>query len=163
MCAWEHRGGQCKAATQKHVVAKMSVSEQEKEKIVSGMEGRRIPMLRPMMEPFAVGMKPVEGRFIDNWARWDTGLIKMDFEDGIQGNVFKYPKPRRKIDHMTVKPEELLRRIVEVYSKEGQVVLDPFMGSGTTGLAALAVGRKFIGCEQDGHSFNLSVSRIKER
>ena len=51
--------------------------------------------------------------------------------------------------HQTEKPADLLRRIVRVVSPEGGVVVDPFAGSGSTGVAALAEGRRFIGVERD--------------
>ena len=51
--------------------------------------------------------------------------------------------------HPTQKPEALLARIVMAASKPGDVVLDPFFGSGTTGAVAKRLGRRFIGCERD--------------
>ena len=49
--------------------------------------------------------------------------------------------------HPTQKPEYLLERIIRASTKEGMLVLDPFCGSGTTGVAARKLGRKFIGLE----------------
>lgn len=51
--------------------------------------------------------------------------------------------------HPTQKPEALLERIILSSTKKGDVVLDPFCGSGTTGVVALRFGRKFIGIDQD--------------
>lgn len=50
-------------------------------------------------------------------------------------------------EHPTQKPEEIIARLVECSSKEGEVVLDPFLGSGTTALVAEKMGRRWIGCE----------------
>lgn len=62
--------------------------------------------------------------------------------------------------HPTQKPLELLRRIVLLASNEGDVVLDPFCGSGTTGLVSVLNGRKFIGIDCDEDYINLSRRRI---
>ena len=51
--------------------------------------------------------------------------------------------------HPTQKPESLLERVVVASTNPGDLVLDPFMGSGTTGVAALRHGRRFIGIEMD--------------
>jgi len=55
--------------------------------------------------------------------------------------------------HPTEKPEKLLQRILLIGSKEGDMVLDPFMGSGTTGVAAKQLDRNFIGIEIDPNYF----------
>jgi DNA modification methylase len=65
-----------------------------------------------------------------------------------------------KRDHATQKPLDLMGRIVRDYTKENQTILDPFMGSGTTGVAALNLGRKFIGIEIDRKYFDISCKRI---
>lgn len=53
--------------------------------------------------------------------------------------------------HPTQKPEALLERIVLAASNPGDIILDPFCGSGTTGVAAIRHGRRFIGIDMDGH------------
>ena len=62
--------------------------------------------------------------------------------------------------HPTQKPLELLRRVIRASSKPGDAVLDPFMGSGTTGLAALELGRRFTGVELDKKYFALAKKRM---
>ncbi|MGN0807860.1 MAG: DNA (cytosine-5-)-methyltransferase [Candidatus Coproplasma sp.] len=66
-----------------------------------------------------------------------------------------------KTNHPTQKSLELMREIIKIHTNAGDTVLDPFMGSGTTGVAALAEGRKFIGIEVDSDYFELSKERIK--
>ena len=61
--------------------------------------------------------------------------------------------------HPTEKPVQLMRAIVEWTSG---VVLDPFMGSGTTGVAAVQMGRKFIGIERDPKYFDIAAKRIED-
>lgn len=63
-------------------------------------------------------------------------------------NVLTYPTCRgKKRIHPTQKPINLMRDLVQIYSNEGDIIFDPFMGSGTSGEAALGLGRKYIGCE----------------
>lgn len=63
--------------------------------------------------------------------------------------------------HPTEKPASLMRELVELFSNRGEVILDPFMGSGTTGVAAVNLGRKFIGIEIEEKHFDLSCKRIE--
>jgi len=64
--------------------------------------------------------------------------------------------------HATQKPLDLMRWCVQhMKLPEGAVILDPFMGSGTTGVAALQMGCKFIGCEIEPKYFNIAKHRIE--
>ncbi len=71
---------------------------------------------------------------------------------------FSYPSDR---EHITQKPVELMRAMVEICTPGG-VVMDPFMGSGTTGVAAMESGRGFVGCEQNPEYFAISCRRIQQ-
>ena len=64
--------------------------------------------------------------------------------------------------HPTQKPEYLLERIVLASTEEGQVVLDPFCGSGTTGVEAIRCGRKFIGIEVNEEYLEISKRRLEK-
>jgi DNA modification methylase len=63
--------------------------------------------------------------------------------------------------HPTAKPVELLRWLVRSYSHPGQTVLDPFMGSGSTGAACAIEGRNFVGIELDAQYFAVASKRLK--
>ena len=63
--------------------------------------------------------------------------------------------------HPTQKPQKLLERIINASSNENDIVLDPFMGGGSTGVACLTLNRKFIGIEKDYNYFLISQKRIK--
>lgn len=76
-------------------------------------------------------------------------------------NVLRYPNDRAD-DHPTQKPLELMRRLVDVVTPPGGVVLDPFAGSGTTGVAALLEGRRFIGVEMTEHYAEVAARRLSE-
>ena len=64
--------------------------------------------------------------------------------------------------HPTQKPVTLMKRILLDYTHEGDTILDPFMGSGTTGVACVQTGRNFIGIEIDPDYFAIAERRIKE-
>jgi len=64
--------------------------------------------------------------------------------------------------HPTQKPENLLRRIMLASTNEGDIVLDPFTGSSTTGIAAHLYGRKFIGIDTEKKYLDLSIKRFDE-
>jgi site-specific DNA-methyltransferase (adenine-specific) len=72
------------------------------------------------------------------------------------------PKPEEKIygKHPTQKPIALLERIILASTKEHDIVLDPFTGSSTTGVAAHKLGRYFIGIDNNKEYLNLSVKRL---
>ena len=74
------------------------------------------------------------------------------------------PKPYEKKfgKHPTQKPLELLRRIVLASTKKGDVVLDPFAGSSTTGIAAVTHGRKFVGVDLEKKYLDLSLQRYND-
>ena len=63
--------------------------------------------------------------------------------------------------HATQKPLKLMAYCVNGYTEPGQTILDPFMGSGTTGVAAVQAGRKFIGIELDRKYFDIAVERVE--
>jgi len=65
-----------------------------------------------------------------------------------------------KNDHPTVKPTELMKYLCRLVTPPGGVVLDPFMGSGSTGKAAILEDFNFIGIEKDKHSFDIAVHRV---
>lgn len=67
--------------------------------------------------------------------------------------------PSKKM-HSTGKPEELMAELLRT-ANSGGTVLDPFMGPGTTGVAALKAGRKFIGIETNDHYFEVAAQRLR--
>jgi len=64
--------------------------------------------------------------------------------------------------HPTVKPILLMQYLVKLVSREGATVLDPFMGSGTTGIACKNLSRKFVGIERDAQYFEIATKRINK-
>lgn len=64
--------------------------------------------------------------------------------------------------HPTEKPIPLMRELLQDFTNPGQTILDPFMGSGTTGVACARMGRKFIGIEMNDEYFEVSCQRIRK-
>ena len=64
--------------------------------------------------------------------------------------------------HPAEKPVELLERFVNISCPEGELVFDPFSGSGSTGIACLKSGRNFLGCEKSEEYFELADKRLKD-
>lgn len=64
--------------------------------------------------------------------------------------------------HPNQKPLNLISELIEILSAEGHTILDPFMGSGSTGVAATALGRNFIGIELDSEYFDIASRRMNE-
>ena len=75
--------------------------------------------------------------------------------------ILSVPNVRNKM-HPTEKPVELMQILIENSSNENDTVLDPFMGSGSTGIACLNTNRNFIGIELDKTYFDIAKSRIEK-
>lgn len=71
-------------------------------------------------------------------------------------------KDKKKYGHPTVKPQEILLNLVTNSSQEGDTVLDPFMGSGSTGVASKTLNRNFIGIELDSNYYEIAKNRIND-
>lgn len=80
---------------------------------------------------------------------------------GRRANLWSVPRPPSG-DHPTPKPVGLMSGMVESSTDRGDVVLDPFIGSGTTGVAAVRIGRRFVGCEIEPKYFDIACRRIEE-
>ena len=91
------------------------------------------------------------------------GSVKSKHRSNPSGT--RYPKTiikckQEKGYHPTQKPVQLMEYLIKTYSNEGDVILDPCMGSGTTGVAALTLNRQFIGIERDDKYFEIAKQRI---
>lgn len=69
---------------------------------------------------------------------------------------------KEKVNHPTQKPIKLMKRCIEMITNENDIVLDPFMGSGSCGVACSTTNRNFIGIEKDDKYFEIAENRIKE-
>lgn len=91
----------------------------------------------------------------------EYGLTTYDSTERYPRSVWKFAKDIQKSAlHPTQKPVALLEELIKTYSNESDLILDSCMGSGTTGVAAKNLGRKFIGIEFDKKYFNIAKERI---
>lgn len=150
MLLWKYEG-QAKAFTQDHFVRKSKLKQSEKERLIRKLGGRKTPQLKPQGEMIVLAQAPREGTFVQNWDKWETGLIDVSdpfIDKGrFPGTVISVSKTRERYGHMTAKPVDLLRHLIRIFCAPGSLVLDPFAGSGSTGVAALLEGREFRGFE----------------
>jgi len=116
-----------------------------------------------------LAQKPKEGTFIDNWMKYKVGLIDttQSLDETFPGNLMAVAKPGKAEKgadniHLTVKPTVLLSHLIKIFTVEGAVILDPFLGSGSTAVAAVESSRQFIGIERDEGYFEISNTRIKK-
>ena len=79
---------------------------------------------------------------------------------GYPKQILRFPKDAGG-SHGTQKPVALMEYLIKTYSNEGGTILDNCMGSGTTGVAAIRTGRRFIGIEKDEAIFEQAVARIE--
>jgi DNA modification methylase len=86
-------------------------------------------------------------------------LAVRSIEGGLAGNMGKSSVEARNV-HPTVKSITLMRRLVRMLTRPGATVIDPFMGSGTTGIACVLEGRNFIGIEREKDFFEICQHRI---
>lgn len=91
--------------------------------------------------------------------RPERGTSDISKDDFIQGTISIWeiaPVSARRVGHPAPFPQELARRVIQMYSFVEDVVLDPFCGSGTTCVAAAETGRHFVGYDNDPHSCDLA-------
>lgn len=84
------------------------------------------------------------------------------FPDRASLDWFYHPSNIRTVDHPHKKPLGVMMWLVETVSNEGDTILDPFMGSGTTGVACVKLNRNFIGIEQKPEYFEIAQCHIAQ-
>jgi site-specific DNA-methyltransferase (adenine-specific) len=168
LLGWKYEG-QAKAFSQSHFIRKnKTMTEEEKQKLIKELDGLKTPQLKPQIEPMVLAQKPKEGTFVENWQKYQVGLVNMkESLDGMfPGTVMEVPKQVRKnetderIEHMTVKPVCLIAHLIKLFTQPEQMVLDPFLGSGSHGVAAMETNRRFIGFEIERKYYDIAAKRI---
>jgi site-specific DNA-methyltransferase (adenine-specific) len=91
--------------------------------------------------------------------RIKTNISGLDDKPRIDGTIRETPV--RKNTHPTVKPINLMTYLCRLITPEGGIVLDPFMGSGSTGISARLEGFRFLGMEMDEDYFEIAKTRIE--
>ena len=165
---WLYTQNQPKAMALHHFVERMDISEDAKALLKKRLSGWKTPQVKSCFEPIVVAQKPYEGTFLENFLRYEVGLFNtsvrigqnmfpvnvllVDASETVLDKYFLVPKPsveeRGSFNHHpTTKPIALCEYLIQLSTVEGAVVLDPFVGSGTTALAAHNLKRHFIGIE----------------
>lgn len=103
---------------------------------------------------------------IDNYGSMDKESVRgIPIDKSYPKDVLKFRGcfgDKGKSNHPTEKPVDLLEYLIKTYTNENDIVLDFTMGSGSTGVACMNIGRKFIGIELDDTYFDIAEKRIEE-
>ena len=186
MINWVYTQTMPKGMSINHIIDKLDKTDEEKKKLKEEYKDFKTPMIKSCFEPICVAMKPVEKTFLQNELSFKTGLL--DFSQKVGTNNDKIPaniitteefndiydknflvkkatKEEKGDDniHPTVKPISLIEHLIKLFSKKNSLIVDPFLGSGTTALACINTNRKCIGIELNEEYFDISKKRIKEK
>ena len=98
---------------------------------------------------------------LDGFQEVRTGAMSATADNSMLTGSGNLRETKRKNTHPTVKPTELMQYLCRLVTPKGGVVLDPFMGSGSTGKAAIEEGLSFVGIEMDEDYFEIACARIE--
>jgi DNA modification methylase len=104
---------------------------------------------------------PIVAWWVPGKKPWSAGTATRDFFLANTAPIIATPENIEK-GHPCPRPLDLVRHIVEQWCEPNTAVLDPFMGSGTTGVACAKLGRKFIGIEIEPRYFDIACERIRK-
>jgi site-specific DNA-methyltransferase (adenine-specific) len=115
---------------------------------------------------FGQEIRPDYEQEINTKGRWPSNLILEEEFLGDKSRFFYCAKPSKRdkgvaCNHPTVKPLELMQYLVTLVTPMDGVVLDPFMGSGTTGIACKELGFDFVGIEANPEYFEIACERVE--
>jgi site-specific DNA-methyltransferase (adenine-specific) len=125
-----------------------------------GKYKRTMVWIKPDSTPQLNGQMPAPG-YESMPLAW-CGIGHSRWNGGGRRGVFTHitNQPDREGTHPTEKPVPLMAELVTLFSQPGDLICDPFCGSGTTGIACVRTGRKFVGIELDQRYFDLTCRRI---
>ena len=127
-------------------------------------EGWRLGNLAPIYEPIAWFFKPYKITIADNILKNGVGAINTEVckvDDSLPTNLLEFGfGTKEERFHEAQKPLELIEFLIKLTTKENQIILDPFMGSGTTAVAAQNLQRQFIGFEINQNYYEKSLERL---
>jgi site-specific DNA-methyltransferase (adenine-specific) len=181
---WLYTQNQAKAMGVDHFIKKMKIQQKTKEEIESKLDGWKTPQIKSCFEPIAVAQKPVDQTYLNNMLRYKVGLFNTkarlgenmypanvftaEIINGLIDKVFLLAKPGKKEkgrynDHKTVKPLALCEYLIKLaaFSKNA-IILDPFVGSGTTVVAAKKLGKRYIGIDSNEKYIKIARRRLRE-
>lgn len=130
-------------------------------------EGWRLGNLRPLFEPIIWFMKPykIGGTLADNIIEYGVGAYNDILWSEYSPMTANMIKIKSNSDdhgkHPTQKPVALMEALIELTTQEGQIVLDPFCGSGSTLVAAKKLNRDYIGIEYSKEYYEIAQERVE--
>lgn len=163
MLLWEKESAAYRAQRISEVYKRRNDVENQKK-----WERWRVGNLRPTFEPILWFMKPykIGGTLADNIIENEVGAYNSELWKNYSSKSNNMIKVMSKKEdhgmHPTQKPIELMKALIELTTKENQVVLDPFCGSGSTLVAAKQLNRKYIGIEYNPEFCEIAKKRISE-
>lgn len=184
MINWVYTQSMPKGMSVSHIIEKMDLTPEEKSALKEEYKDFKTPQIRSCFEPICVAMKPIGNlTFIKNELQFKTGLLDFSQKVGVNNdrvpsNIitteeytesydknFLVSKPNKEEKgenntHITVKPIQLIEHLIKLFSKEGALIVDPFLGSGTTALACKNTKRRCIGIELNEEYFKISKIRL---
>ena len=186
MINWVYTQSMPKGMSVSHIIQKMKIPDDEKEKLIEEYKDFKTPQIKSCFEPICVAMKPLNkgSTFIKNELDFKTGLLDFSQKvgnesDRVPANIitteeyneiydknFLVSKPSKKEkgennNHITIKPVSLIEHLIKLFSKKNSLVVDPFLGSGTTALACKNTDRKCIGIELNSEYYDICLDRVK--
>lgn len=185
MINWVYTQSMPKGMSCNHIIDKMNLTPEEKTQLKEEYKNFKTPQIRSNFEPICVAMKPTgKLTFIQNELQFKTGLL--DFsqkvgvdEDRTPSNIitteaimesydknFLVSKPSKtekgqNNTHPTIKPIALIEHLVRLFSKEGALVVDTFLGSGTTAIACKNTNRRCLGIELNEEYCKIARERLE--
>lgn len=181
---WLYTQNQPKAMSLNHFIDKLKIDKEKKNILKEKLKGWKTPQIKSCFEPILMAQKKPEKTFLDNILKYNIGLfntnvkigknmfpsnvLAVDEIDEIIDKYFLIPKPKKEEKgeyntHKTVKPLSLCKYIIQLSTySENSVVLDPFIGSGTTAIAALECNKKYIGIEINHDYVDIALKRLKK-
>jgi site-specific DNA-methyltransferase (adenine-specific) len=183
MINWTYTQSMPKGMSISHIIEKMDISNDEKIKLKDEYKNYKTPQIKSCFEPICVCMKPIgKLTFIQNELSFKTGLLDFSQKVGIDcdrvpANIitteeyneiydknFLISKPSKKEkgdnnNHITVKPLSLMEHLIKLFSKKNALIVDPFLGSGTTALACKNTERNCIGFEINEEYYKICLER----
>lgn len=181
---WLYTQNQAKAMSVNHFIDKMGISKIEKQNLKNKFEGWKTPQLKSCFEPIVMAQKPTDSTYLNNMLENNVGLMNTNIKVGdnmfpaniltvnnineIIDKSFLIGKPTKKEkgdfnNHKTVKPIEICEHIIKLTAfYENAIILDPFVGSGTTAVAAKKLGLNYIGIDSNPEYIEISKKRLRE-
>lgn len=185
MINWVYTQTMPKGMSVTHQISKMKLSEDEKQSLTERYSGFKTPQIKSCFEPICVACKPIQGTYLSNDMKHNIGLVNFNAlvgqdQDKIPANIittetinetydknFLVKKPNKNEKgkyntHVSVKPVQLMCHLLDIFTRPNSLVVDPFLGSGTTALACIDMHRRCIGIEKNKEYFDICNKRIEE-